>query len=103
MTRDNAGDGRSPQRARRSYDVTAEFFIGSLVAIIGALVLVTPLFSAMPRNHPMNPALLDVIVGGMYVVIGGVVFARARRKATRARQPERSVTSTQPGEGSENA
>ena len=102
MTGDHAGDGRSPQRDRRSYDITAETFIGALVVIIGALVLITPLFSAMPRDHPMNPALLDVIVGGMYVVIGGVVFARARRKLTRVRQPGRSVTSTHPGEGNEN-
>lgn len=81
MDQERAPQQEPPREQRQVYDVMAEVFIGSLVSIIGALVVVTPLISDMPEEHPWNPVLIDVLVGALYLIIGGFVLYRARRRA----------------------
>ncbi len=90
MDRERAPQQEPPREQRQVYDVMAEVFIGSLVSIIGALVMVTPLISDMPEDHPWNPAIIDVLVGALYLIIGGFVLYRAWRRAQSiGREPQR--------------
>jgi len=76
------------QRAADEYNVATEIFIGAMLTIIGVLVLITPVVSEMPRDLPVDPVLLDVVIGLLYLAIGTGVFGRAWRK--RAKAPDRS-------------
>ena len=75
--------GEATKDAKGDYDITAEVFIGSMVSAIGLLVLITPLVSTMPQDHPMNATLIDVVIGLIYIAIGALVFYRARLKIRR--------------------
>lgn len=80
MDQERPTEQEQPTESKQIYDVVAELFIGSLVSIIGLLVLITPLVSSMPEDYPWNPVLVDVLVGALYLIIGGYVLFRARRR-----------------------
>ena len=90
MDQEQAPQQEPPREQKQVYDVIAEIFIGSMVSIMGVLVVVTPLVSDMPEDHPWNPVLIDVLVGALYLIIGGFVLYRAWRRAKSiGREPER--------------
>lgn len=80
MDQERSTQEDQPTEGGKIYDVVAEIFIGSMVSIIGLLVLVTPLVSAMPEDHPWNPVLIDLSVGTLYLIIGGFILYRAWRR-----------------------
>lgn len=59
------------------YDLPVELFAGSVILILGVLVLVTPLITEMPTDIPWNPTLINVTSGAIYVLAGAYFIRRA--------------------------
>lgn len=59
------------------YDLPVELFAGSVILIMGMLVLVTPLVAEMPTDAPWNPVLINGLSGGIYVLVGAYFIRRA--------------------------
>jgi hypothetical protein len=60
--------------ADSEYDLPIQLFAGTVIAIMGLLVLATPLVTAMPSDHVLDPTAMNVVSGGIYVAVG-VFFA----------------------------
>lgn len=56
--------------SENEYDLPVELFAGSVILIMGVLVLVTPLTTDMPANLPWDPLFINILSGGLYVLIG---------------------------------
>ncbi len=59
------------------YDLPVELFAGSVILIMGVLVLVTPLIADMPADVPWDPVLINGLSGGIYVLVGAYFIRRA--------------------------
>lgn len=68
----------SPETSRENdYDLPVELFAGIVILIMGALVLITPVFSEMPADLVWNPTLINAISGTIYLVVGAYFVRRA--------------------------
>jgi uncharacterized membrane protein HdeD (DUF308 family) len=81
MDQERPAQQEPSRRQKLEYDVASEIFIGSMVLIMGALIFITLLVTDMPEEHPWNPVVMNVLTGSIYLVIGGFVLYRARRRA----------------------
>lgn len=72
MIQDSSADDQNASDApsETEYDLPVELFAGSVILIMGVLVLVTPLTTDMPADLPWNPLLINILSGGIYVLIG---------------------------------
>lgn len=72
MIQDSSADDQnaSDVPSENEYDLPVELFAGSVILIMGVLVLVTPLTTDMPADLPWNPLLINILSGGLYVLIG---------------------------------
>lgn len=81
MDQERPTQQEQPTEQKQIYDVVAEIFIGSMVSIMGLLVLITPLTTDMSEDSPWNPVFIDVSMGALYLIIGGYVLFRAWRRS----------------------
>ncbi|RRJ31401.1 hypothetical protein [Halocatena pleomorpha] len=70
-------DQTSKASDQNEYDLPVELFAGSVIFIMGVLVLVTPLITEMPADTPWDPVLINGISGGIYVLTGVYFIRRA--------------------------
>lgn len=59
------------------YDLPIDLYAGVIIAIMGILVLVTPLLTEMPADAPWNPTLMNLISGAIYLIVGLGLLLRA--------------------------
>jgi hypothetical protein len=53
-------------------------FAGSIVIIMGVLVLLSIFISDMPTGYPVDPVSLNLIGGGLYIGIGSYLIIRSK-------------------------
>lgn len=72
------GDYETDNAADESeYDLPVDLFAGTVILIMGVLVLVTPLITDMPTDTPWDPVLINVSSGAIYVLAGAYFIRRA--------------------------
>ncbi|WP_121741490.1 hypothetical protein [Natronorubrum halophilum] len=59
------------------YDLPIDLYAGTIIAIMGLLVLITPLVAEMPSDAPWNPMAMNLISGAIYVVVALALLVRA--------------------------
>lgn len=59
------------------YELPVELFAGSVIIVMGVLVLITPLITAMPTDIPWDPVLINMFSGSIYVLVGAYFVQRA--------------------------
>ncbi|WP_227379388.1 hypothetical protein [Haladaptatus halobius] len=78
------GDGTSSEQQATetttsdSYDLPVSLFAGIVILIMGILVIITPLFAAMPTNSAWDPVLMNLISGSLYVIVGAYFIWRGK-------------------------
>ncbi|WP_101295903.1 hypothetical protein [Halegenticoccus soli] len=72
-----ASDLSTIQKTDDEYDLPIELFAGTIILTMGILVLVTPIVTEMPTDSPWNPTAMNVITGGIYLLIGAGFLRRA--------------------------
>lgn len=60
------------------YELPVNLFAGSVILIMGVLVLVTPLITSMPTDVPWDPVLINATSGVIYVLVGAYFIRRSR-------------------------
>lgn len=73
----SANDETNDAFDESEYDLPVELFAGSVILIMGVLVLLTPLIADMPANMPWDPVLINGLSGGIYVLVGAYFIRRA--------------------------
>ena len=78
-TTSEAGSSINSTNEQTEYDLPVELFAGSVVIIMGVLVLLTPLITTIPQDYVWNPALMDLVSGAIYIIIGVYLLIRSRQ------------------------
>lgn len=74
----SASDHKTNKASDESeYDLPVELFAGSVIFVMGVLVLVTPLITEMPADTPWDPVLINVSSGAIYMLVGAYFIRRA--------------------------
>lgn len=71
-TADASGSDATTNEApgENDYELPVELFAGTVILIMGVLVLVTPLITDMPTDLPWDPILINVTSGAIYMAAG---------------------------------
>lgn len=73
-----ASEQESPEpSSENDYDLPVELFAGIVILIMGALVLITPVFSDMPADLVWDPILINGISGTIYLLVGAYFIRQA--------------------------
>lgn len=72
-------DDRATERDDEDeYDLPIELFAGTVILIMGILVVLTPLTTEMPGDWVWSPTAMNAFGGTIYIVVGGFLLYRHR-------------------------